>query len=153
MAVKATVGALKVMAAAGLLSVTAAMPLNACVSRADAETGPSQAAAPAESADSLVEQIASLEVEKALQSVVFTPDSPVLTNLNLKQAALRDQLQGLQLSTPIEPQIAIATQTALTAKLEEVETAYRQDSIRFTDDHPIQQRRLAQLEALRQALQ
>jgi hypothetical protein len=101
--------------------------------------------------DSLIKRIADLEVEKTLQSQRFTPDSPVVVNLNREQATLEARLQELT-SADYQPQLAATIVRALEAKRAEIRLQYDRDRMRFTDDHPFQRQKQAQLRRLDERL-
>jgi hypothetical protein len=101
--------------------------------------------------DSLIKRIADLEVEKTLQSQRFTPDSPVIVNLNREQAALEARLQELT-SGNYQPQLTATIVRALEAKRTEIRLQYDRDRLRFTDDHPFQRQKQAQLRRLTEHL-
>lgn len=103
-------------------------------------------------ARTLTQQIASLEVKRALLDVTYTPDSPVVQDVERNLRSLRQRLVQLQLNGS---QLAVsqATKKAIRAKIAQLETERAQQSTRYSSDSPIIQHLNSQLRSLQKRLQ
>lgn len=104
-----------------------------------------------EDAVSLSRQIGEVEVERVLQLVRFHAETPVIEALDQRYVTLITQLRQVEPSD-YQTWAASATQTALQAKIVELETTQRQQSRVFTSNTPMLQILQAELSGLRQRL-
>jgi uncharacterized protein involved in exopolysaccharide biosynthesis len=100
----------------------------------------------------ITQQIASLEVERILLDTTFTPDSPVVQNVERNLQSLRRRLAQLQ---PNGNQAAVsrAIREAIRAKIAELQAERSRLATRYISDHPSIQKIDSQLRGLNKRLQ
>ncbi|MBE9156678.1 hypothetical protein IQ265_07535 [Nodosilinea sp. LEGE 06152] len=104
----------------------------------------------ATSRDNLAQEIAQLAVERVLLGVRFTQDHPIVEQLNQRQQGLEARFAELYPND--QDLLDAATASVIESKLAETELLYTANQSKYVDEHPIQQRLKAEIEALRQHL-
>ena len=99
----------------------------------------------------LAQEIAQVEVERVLSGVRYLGDHPMFAYLQAKQFDLETCLARLQ-SNDDQNLVAVTTVNAMESKIAELEVQYARDQAIYHDNHPIQQSRRLELEALHQYL-
>ncbi len=98
----------------------------------------------------ITQEIAKLEVERALQGTRYTSDSPTIRAIDSQLRSLRQRL--LQIQPDGNTGVAIAISKAIKGKIAELELERARQATRYTSDSPIIQAIDSQLRRLRQRL-
>jgi uncharacterized protein involved in exopolysaccharide biosynthesis len=98
----------------------------------------------------ITQEIAKLEVERALQGTRYTSDSPTIRAIDSQLRSLRQRL--LQIQPDGNTGVAIAISKAIKGKIAELELERARQATRYTSDSPIIQAIDSQLRSLRQRL-
>lgn len=100
--------------------------------------------------ETITQQIAQLEVERALQQVRYTSDHPSIRAIDSQLRRLRQRL--IQLQPNGDQAAASAVSKAIKAKIAELEVDRARQGVKFTTDSPVIQTIDSQLRNLRKRL-
>lgn len=107
---------------------------------------------PPTTAASIIQQIASLEVQRALLDATFTPESPYVQDVERNLRSLRQRFAQIQLNGN-QSILSLAIKNAINGKIVELEAQRTRQSTRYSPDSPVMWQLNAQLRSLKKRLQ
>ncbi len=102
-------------------------------------------------AKSIAQQIAKLEVERAVQETIYIPEAPTIRAIDAQLRSLRKRLAQLQ-PNGYQATVKIAVSEAIKAKIAELEIERAKQGTRYIPESPVIQAIDARLRSLRKRL-